>query len=90
MAAALGSLASGAEPAVVTDTTLERQFSGTVRPFLETYCLNCHGKEKQEAELNLSPFASVSSVVDGFSYWELVLERLEAAEMPPEKAKKHP
>jgi hypothetical protein len=69
---------------------LNRQFNDTVHPFLQTYCVSCHGKEKQEAELDLSPFTSVSSVVNGFAHWELVLERLEAAEMPPEKAKKHP
>jgi hypothetical protein len=80
----------GAEPATASDVALEQQFAGKVRPFLETYCLSCHGTEKQEAELNLSSFSTVSSVIDGFSYWELVLERLEPAEMPPSKAKKHP
>jgi hypothetical protein len=69
---------------------LDRQFSGTVRPFLERYCLDCHGKEKPEAELDLSPFTSVGAVIGGFSYWELVQERLEEGDMPPEKAKQHP
>src|SRR5215207_1344912 len=70
--------------------TLERQFGASVQPFLETYCVTCHGKEKAEAELDLSPFNTVDSVINGFAHWELVLERLEAGEMPPEKAKKHP
>ena len=69
---------------------LDRQFSGTVRPFLERYCLDCHGKEKPEAELDLSPFTSVGAVIGGFSYWELVQERLEEGDMPPEKSKQHP
>lgn len=75
---------------VPTEAALDRQFKGAVHPFVETYCISCHGPEKQEAELNLSPFKTVAGVVSGFSYWELVLERLEAGEMPPEKAKKQP
>lgn len=71
-------------------TALDRQFGATVRPFLERYCLDCHGREKPEAELDLSPFTSVSAVVGGFSFWELVQERLEAGDMPPDKAKQHP
>lgn len=73
-----------------TEAALEQQFKGAVHPFVETYCLSCHGDEKQEAELNLSPFKSMAGVVAGFSYWELVLERLEAGEMPPDKAKQQP
>lgn len=83
-------LAGAAESPLVDDGMLERRFHGGVRPFLETYCLSCHGKEKQEADLDLSSFSTLSSVVNGYSYWALVLERLEAGEMPPEKAKKHP
>ena len=72
------------------DAALDQQFLRTVQPFLETYCVSCHGKEKTEAELDLSPFTTTASVINGFGYWELVLERLEAAEMPPSKAKLHP
>ncbi|MEO7414032.1 MAG: DUF1587 domain-containing protein, partial [Opitutaceae bacterium] len=73
-----------------TDAALERQFKGAVHSFVETYCISCHGPDKQEADFNLSPFNTMAGVISGFSYWELVLERLEADEMPPDKAKKHP
>lgn len=72
------------------DTALAQRFAHEVRPFVESYCIDCHGKEKPEAELDLSPFTSLRSVVDGFAYWEMVLERLEEGDMPPAKAKKHP
>src|SRR3954471_8316010 len=84
LVSAVAPLASAAEP------SLEKRFDTTVRPFVETYCVSCHGKEKPEAELDLTPFSTMSSVIDGFAHWELVLERLEAEEMPPSKAKKHP
>ena len=33
---------------------LEHRFRDTVRPFVETYCLGCHGKEKPKGDLDLS------------------------------------
>jgi hypothetical protein len=82
--------ASAAEKNLPPNASLDQQFSATVHPFLQTYCVTCHGKEKPEAELDLSPFSTVDSVINGFAHWELVLERMEAGEMPPEKAKQHP
>ena len=80
----------GASAPLTADLLLEKQFTATVHPLVQNYCLGCHGPEKQEADLDLSPFNSLNAVVNGYSYWELVLERLEAGDMPPEKAKKHP
>jgi hypothetical protein len=82
-----------AAPLVASETTevdLERKFTGTVRPFVDTYCITCHGKEKPKADFDLSPYSTVDAVVRDHGHWELVLEKLQAAEMPPEKAKQHP
>ena len=83
---AAGSLPA-ADPALVD---LEQRFTGTVRPFVESYCLECHDREVAKADLDLSPFTSMAAVIGDQPRWELVRERLEAAEMPPEKAKRHP
>jgi len=69
---------------------LEHRFTNTVRPFLETYCITCHGPERPKADLDLSPYSTMDAVVRDHPHWELVLEKLQAAEMPPEKAKRHP
>ncbi len=69
---------------------LERRFGRRVQPFVSTYCLECHGKEKPKGDLDLSPYTSAESVAQDFPRWELVLERLEAGEMPPKKARQHP
>ena len=87
---ALASLAFGTDRSATADAILERTFARTVHPFVETYCVTCHGKEKSEADLDLTSYTTTADVVAGFSYWELVQERLEAGEMPPTKAKKHP
>ncbi|HEY6226598.1 MAG TPA: DUF1592 domain-containing protein [Verrucomicrobiae bacterium] len=74
----------------VTEAALQKTFGNTVRPFVDTYCIGCHGHEKPKGDFDLSPFTSMSAVVADFKHWELALERLEAKEMPPKKAEKHP
>ncbi len=70
--------------------TLDRRFEEVVGPFLKDNCLACHGPKKQEGKLDLAGYASADSVVKGLKTWEIVLERLEAEEMPPEKARHQP
>ncbi len=87
---ASAAVGAAAPTPTAADRTLEQQFTDNVRPFLETFCVSCHSADKPEAELDLSPYSTMSRVVADYSHWELVLERLDAAEMPPTKAEKHP
>jgi mono/diheme cytochrome c family protein len=69
---------------------IDARFSSTVQPFLKAYCLSCHGKEKQEAKLDLSGFATEGDAAKSFRVWQLVLERLQGEEMPPDESPKKP
>src|SRR5436190_3709731 len=69
---------------------LDRRFAAEVQPFLKTYCLGCHGPERQEGKLNLASYDSLSAVKKNQQIWELILERLKGKEMPPEDAPKQP
>jgi hypothetical protein len=69
---------------------LERDFSGKVRPFIDTYCIECHSGAKPKAQFDLAVYPTMAAVVRDHRQWELVLEKLRASEMPPEKAKHHP
>ena len=87
LATAIASKAIASDP---VQRDLERHFTDTVHPFLETYCFTCHGKEKQKAKLDLSPYSTMDAVVSDYRRWETVLEKLKTDEMPPEEAKRHP
>lgn len=76
--------------AEATEPTLEAQFKQTVAPFVQRYCLDCHGEAKQEAKLKLSEYDSLAAMAKEHRTWELVLERLAAGEMPPEDAERQP
>ena len=69
---------------------LARRFEVDVQPFLTSFCLDCHGKDTQEAKLDLSIYRSTGDVRKSHKAWEIVLERLEADEMPPKDADPRP
>ena len=69
---------------------LESAFTSKIRPFLETYCIDCHGENKPKAKFSLSPFKSLDTVITGHQFWEHVIEKLVHNEMPPEDADELP
>jgi hypothetical protein len=69
---------------------LERRLGSEVKPFFERHCFACHGPKKQKASLDLSHDLNLASITNNSRQWELVLERLQAREMPPEDAPSYP
>ncbi|HMC10489.1 MAG TPA: c-type cytochrome domain-containing protein, partial [Pirellulaceae bacterium] len=69
---------------------LARVFADTVSPFVQTYCQSCHGNDKPKGKLDLSAYSTLEKVATEHTTWQMVLERLEAKEMPPEEAKRQP
>jgi hypothetical protein len=69
---------------------LEHLVTTDIRPFLERYCVSCHGSRKPKGKLDLSRDKTVADIVNNPQRWERVLERLRAREMPPENAPRQP
>ena len=82
----IGSVSVTTRAAEPAERPLERRFSDVVQPLLKKHCFACHGAEKQEGKLTLSGDSSVAAVVKNYRVWDIVLERLEAEEMPPKKS----
>src|SRR5438128_6972202 len=68
-----------AEP---TNSDLERRFAQTVRPFLTSYCIGCHGGAAPAAQFDLRAYSTMAAVIQDYSRWNLVLEKLTASQMP--------
>jgi Protein of unknown function (DUF1592)/Protein of unknown function (DUF1588)/Protein of unknown function (DUF1587)/Protein of unknown function (DUF1585)/Protein of unknown function (DUF1595) len=83
----LGTIALPMNAAAPADADVDRTFTETVRPFLNTYCTSCHSGSKAPAQLDLQQYSSTDLVVQDFSRWNRVLARLTAKEMPPKQAK---
>ena len=85
--AMFGGNLSAAEP---SREQLQERFSQVVLPFVTRYCVDCHGPERQEANLSLSGDSTVESVSKHLKVWEIVSTRIAAREMPPEDSSKQP
>lgn len=68
----------------------DRAFAQSVRPFLATYCVSCHGPQSPAAQFSLSAFTSPANFLNDARRATQVLERLEAADMPPKGAPQPP
>ena len=87
----IGSIAlPWAGAADVASSDLEHKFAQTVRPFLASYCVGCHGGATPAAQFDLQPYTTVAAVVRDYPRWNLVLEKLTAKEMPPKQAPQPP
>ena len=69
-------------------------FERQIAPLLVTHCLDCHQPNKRSGELDLSTLAGVlkggeqgAALTAGKPTESLVLQRVEAGEMPPPEAK---
>jgi hypothetical protein len=69
---------------------LQWRLATQVQPFLERYCFACHGSKKPKAGLDLSHDLTLKAITANEQQWQRVLQRLDAGEMPPEKASHQP
>lgn len=60
-------------------------YEAHIQPLLGKYCYDCHGDEKQKADLNLQTFKTVADIAKDPKTWEHVLTQIRTQEMPPKK-----
>ncbi|MFZ9937599.1 MAG: DUF1592 domain-containing protein, partial [Luteolibacter sp.] len=60
-----------------------------IKPFFETYCIQCHGPEKSKGKITLHTLdGNLAAGADGeLERWETILDVLKHGEMPPEEEK---
>jgi len=59
--------------------------AGDIRPFLEQYCVECHGGEKVKGKIDFPKLlGGDETLASRFETWGIVREVLEFEEMPPE------
>ncbi len=70
--------------------TLEQRFAATVKPFVDGYCVPCHGAEKPKGGLDLTKYDGLDVVARDHAQWAAIRDQIASKEMPPEKAKSQP
>ena len=67
--------------------TIDADEPDLVRPFLETYCIKCHGEDKQKGDRRLDHLTGNPKTLDEAEGLQEILDQLNLAEMPPEDEK---
>ena len=62
----------------------EATFEQEIRTIIQSRCIDCHGMEDPDGELNLARFESGRSVSEQPDLWDQVGKRVRLKEMPPE------
>jgi len=89
--AVLGVWVLAGQPAAARDVTeATLRFKGTVRPFLETHCFECHGAEKRKGDVRFDRADGVIRGQEDADLWDRVLEQLVFGEMPPDSQERPP
>ena len=68
----------------------DEEFTRKIRPFLNTYCISCHGSEKQKGKIRFDRLTASMSDRKEAELWMRMLEAMEFGEMPSDSAKKFP
>ena len=66
------------------------EFTREVRPFLDNYCVPCHGPQKQKSRIRVDHLTASMKDRKEAELWVRMLEAIEFGEMPSDKAKKFP
>ncbi len=56
-----------------------------LRPFLNQYCISCHGPDKQKNDLRFDTLPVDLSKKSHLQVWQMILDQLNLGEMPPKK-----
>ena len=89
------SISNSAVKTATEPTIVEKVSSLSVDPkihqFLDTYCIKCHGEEKQKGDRRFDQLSNVIKTEKDILAWSEILDSLNLGEMPPEKKSvKHP
>lgn len=68
----------------------DEEFTRKIRPFLNTYCISCHGPQKQKGKIRFDRLTASMSDRKEAELWARMLEAMEFGEMPSDSAKKFP
>jgi hypothetical protein len=68
-------------------TAVLKTFKDQISPFINTYCLRCHGDKKQKGGVRFEYALKTPAVPSFRTLWKKAAGRLQARDMPPEKEK---
>lgn len=75
------------DPASAEKTPKASAFETTLKPFLSTYCVKCHGQKEQKGERRFDMLARAIEDDNTLVDYQDILDQLNLGNMPPKEAK---
>ena len=66
------------------------KYEEVVTPLVKQYCVKCHGTKKAKGDINLEDLLKSELIADHFKSWELLMNMVELADMPPDDEENQP
>lgn len=66
---------------------IARSYDRDVRPFLQKFCIECHGGKKVKGKVDFTQMKTDADLAAAFETWETAIDLLKEGEMPPDAAK---
>ena len=63
------------------------QYSKEILPFLNKYCVECHGGKKVKGHVNFKAIGNMQQAYKNHDLWESVVDVMKEKDMPPEEEK---
>ena len=63
----------------------EAFYTETVQPFLDTYCISCHGPEKQKGDRRYDTLTNDFHDSESIILWQDIVDLMNLGDMPPEE-----
>jgi len=68
----------------------QKTFRDNVSPFINTYCIDCHGNKKRKGNFNIQPVFKKPGGAESNRLWKQALANVKSHDMPPDDAPKQP
>lgn len=90
LAICLGCVVSANAADAPIEPTSQAEFGESIRPFLKSFCFDCHSESESAAGFRLDNIDGAVTKGKDIVRWEKTLEMLSNGDMPPEDAVEHP
>lgn len=61
-------------------------YTQSVQPYIQRYCVECHNSDDPKGELDLTRYVGAADVTASFRRWNNIIDFIRDGEMPPEDA----
>ena len=68
---------------LLADSVCADHLQDDIKPYLQKFCIECHGQKEPKGGLNLTAFDSDRSLVLNFRRWDNITTFIRSGEMPP-------